>query len=1779
MSNLAFLPPDHLPANQNELPSQDPLLAEAASLQIGSASLAGYGSLPNPQAVYEAVNTGSSASIAAAAQQGSPLFEAELAGTPAGQAMGGLPYSNVPTQAPATPATPIWTYNAKTDAQTQQNLLKQSENASFQSLGMVPESNMGWLQAQRTANPATVKKWQNLLQKDGFYQKQDGVGNHVNGVWDPNTEAAMQGFLIARFLPAALYAKDPAQQTNAGMFLNALNFDWTSMQNNLRDPTVQAQVAQQWAAAQGLDQGSTPVSNLQAYANLYGAAALPTSYQDILHPSFIDNIRSTLVGVPVVGLLNDIPGVAGVWHGAVNLLTGQWDPNKITQDPRTAEAATVTADAAKLDHLTDSEQKNMQPLLDQVKQNSGWFGFMSEWDHDRNAVLLSLGLVAKEFISSGKWENPFDLSSSSNAWVQAHADNMTAAIFGDQFAQDNPALAGVLNFAINTADDPLSYFNIIGDTEKVQEFLGMRTISNIIKDPETRSALKNVVGSTVRERVNDQFFKATRAAYAQKKMNFADALDVFGGVHSGEAARNQADLIKKVISEPDEHKARDLFLNGDGNNLGFGYLVNTGRTVYNTRAAWKGLAQVKNTNKLNKLRVMMGLGEQAPMELLNSPELAVRTFRNYMNLSEMPMAQQVELIDKFYNIARNDTEGFQTLEVAQEVRAAIMKAYHDNGKVTPQQLEAHHGNVVSSRAGVTYERPSGDETKGATKMGGRNVDDTTSFAPNPRGRSAKEMHDEISMVPKANDPADRAEQIIQLREFRQEKDMLVERGADPALIRHVDEEIAAITRPGPMLTTQLANQFKMPYTPYEMITAKFRPLRALESVQGNLKVDAYMGVWRRWTLARLSTALRLTLGDDTIRPAAVLLNLGHPITATRYLGAQIGRSIGLAVPGMPDWLLKKGGLKPEEIGKSEAQLIEEASTGTKVKPTPNALGKVLQAVPKGPRQRVLEHTLMMIGNDPAKMQVLQNFSKLTGELNIHSFHPFMPGQGGYVKALQNMIDNHWRQDPLVQEWLKGYRKETAQASRDHLANYIKNINEQDPNYGKVKQWLYAQGGGTGSEYDDNFIIDRFDMYARQVFDHPAIRRMARYGSDIEALRKLNKSLAWTGDRSLPTISARPDSSTANNAFLEMLNKYPNSVFERLTKPMVDSARANGMEAVKNMYANQIRAYFKNSPRSSAPGWEAMVDQESTARAVDWVINNTYQGGRSVLGGTVRNVMPFYGAAVNMDRFFVRQALAKPWMGGAALRAAAASQSSTSSSTPNPSTGLMGFLAHTGFGGGEGITFDPLHAFFLTSDGLGSFVPGTGPIFAPIWTGISHFQPLADAFSGIPGISTQIDFATGEATPQFPWIGNLLQGAYMAATGNEMSIPFLTNTSDRENQLVNDKIQQWDRNKQGSGPDGTVTQEDQQAIIREVGRDQMLAGGLQYAVPMTPGVTDTTAQANTQQMDNWRLQDTDQGKDAVTAQALGVSVKQWQDALNQTPGAPSIEQLVAKNPTSAGVMMAYEDSRLSPEARDALASNDKTAWVVSATSSKYQYTTSQSPTSLQQWNLMRSLGQVQTLQSFGGESTPTFLGKIQKERDINSGWVQYDNLKNWEYNTLVANNWTTQSPLYSAWKASYFDPQVIKLQASNPAWWQQFGASSDTSSAPGLAAVTGPLRAIQTWEVIPQHGDFENAVSVLWRNALAITQQAGNAMYGLKLTGGTQAEQDLILQSVQQQLQALAALNPQFASQLAGTRFSKWEDIVQFEADEMSAQANLGQGATIPTVGPTAEIGNQPIASS
>jgi hypothetical protein len=1955
MTVAPYLPQPTGPSttSQNSIPAMDPAAMESAAQQVSSASYTSYGALPNPQAVYEAAQTGATATLAQLALMGTPEYAAELTGSPAGGQVQQTPFPQTTAQPPPQATGNTGVYGAAPTAAQQKQAIQSSGNSQWAALGSVPSTNLAWMQSiEDSKDPSQIKQWQTMLSANGggFYGA--NTGNHISGVWNSTTDtAALQGFLIARYMPDALYSSDPTTATNASQFLSALGVDTTAMQQQMRDPVMQASVAQQWMMAQGPNAGQT-TNSLQQYADKYGLSALPTGYQAIVRPDPLRSIRDGLLNLPLLGLLNDVPLASSVFHGAVNLLTGNLDLGHLLDDPRNVEAQQVKSQMQALNKMTPTDLQNMTPLLQSIANDSGFMGFMDSWDHDRNSVILEVGSTLVNGFSKGKWENPFDPTSAANIWAQAHADNMAGVLFGDQWAQNNPFFAGMANFIINTADDPTSYLGLLGKVPMIAmaqnmgtaskvlddtkgPFLGLRSLFGTLKDPETRKVWGDLAGNGLKEQTSDGWMKTARAAVkpdagGKIRLSTIDAAEGFAIPKVGSEAAGKYALVKAILEAPDDATARGLMMNGskDGETMGFGHLTASGKAVYNTHANWASVVKAAASGKLNHARAIGALPEMMNDALVTDPVKTLSNFRNRALVSGMTPAEYGPLNEKLADAIlgrTGDVEG--AVAAAKEYTDAILKANEEKFGVTRDMLDKVRAYRYKS-SGRTP--PAQDE---------KNV-----YAPKPDAPTGAAAP-EISTGTRASGDA-RAVAQERINVINSDlKELEAHAKPDDPHILALQNELTTLQRPVPMFTTQLADLYQFPYTPYEMLVARHPTMRFLEKTQAAVRADEISGVWKRWAIGRISSAYRIVLGDDTIRPVTLLISTGHPITGFRLLGMSLLRSLGITDP--------TAGL---------------AAIGRKIPGVRNVVGDFGGVT----RARVLARTEEILAKDPNARRLMQEFGNLVNETIPHGFQSFHPTEVGYAQGLHHVIQNILAPDPLVQSWLKAYeegalgtalaplealpkssfyhgtsmrmagdqlrpayeagsgannlfgpgvyvtdnpgiaeaytRKGLARASakgeasktvygmeptkklnlidlskplpadaqqaflnswkgvlgpdydlselaakmkttpgdeiykelrgdlsdaeipkydadeilqemhdalsgkgyhgfqyqggkytgktphtasvifdpeslkvshitsRDpvHMPVNLKGLDaaraavedtvrkatskgaEMDPVSARIASWLNVQNGDLGEE---NFqaVLNRWHSYASGLFRNEQIRQWTREGApDFKKVHGMVKNEANLNASTLPVISSRIENGYAQNMLSSGVTKFPQLIFNEITKPSVDSARANGFVEIKDLYDKSIRKYYDKTSYAARADYAAMVEKEASSQAMDWMLNNTYQGGRSIVGGTLRNVMPFYGATANLDRFIWRQAMAHPAVGVGAVRAMNASEESQVNTTAPALTGGSGFMAMLGFGGGEGLQFNPMNAFFLTADGLGSVIPGTGPVFTPLWKGISSVSPgLSQLLSTIPGISQEIDWSTGNAQPLFPWLSDLLQGAAMSAfgTGNVVTdtlenLPGIGVGADKVSQLMIQKEQQDDRNKTGSGVGGTTTQGDIQNVARDVGHDLVAQGAAQFVAPVSPQVKDVGGQQITQQMDTYRAATTDAQKDLAITQALGVKPKQWQAALDQTPGAPSVAQLVARHPDSAGALMVYQDSRISSDMRDAVQA--AAPWVVSSAAGKYQYTSTQTVGDLAQWDLMRNMGDINVLSPFGNQNS--FLSKVTDERQVNNAWLQYDQLKNLEYSTMAQNGWSTSSPLYQAWNDAVMQPALVKMETEFPAWATKFGSGGGGTSASSLAGATAPLRTLQTWEAIPQNPDFETQTSTSWRNAIQAKDQAAAMIYQLNQSGGSPTETQMVMTQLQNQLQQLAAQDPQFQAELGSYSFGKWEDVVNLEADEQLA---------------------------
>jgi hypothetical protein len=678
---------------------------------------------------------------------------------------------------------------------------------------------------------------------------------------------------------------------------------------------------------------------------------------------------------------------------------------------------------------------------------------------------------------------------------------------------------------------------------------------------------------------------------------------------------------------------------------------------------------------------------------------------------------------------------------------------------------------------------------------------------------------------------------------------------------------------------------------------------------------------------------------------------------------------------------------------------------------------------------------------------------------------------------------------------------------------------------------------------------------------PELRQMWLDGAaDPAALRPLIKAHAYDGTSPMPVIFAPRNTLAAQHFIMKAINKYPQWMFDKEMSPMITAARSEGALAMRKMYIGDLKEFYKDpgSPTGLRADWtDRDIEDEADGMAYQWMKRNVYMGQRTMMGAQLRNVFPFWGATANMARFYLREGLSHPFSADATLRLASWSQQQQANNQQY-ATGANGFLSMLGFTGGDALSIDPFHSFFLTSDGVDSFVPGTGPWVNLMTSFVPGHQAVAEALANTPLASEGgLDSTTGQAAPIIPWLGQLATGVADTATaamGNTAPVNLgpLGESVDAQTEQEDELIRQREEQGQSVDPNAPGNANLEQNLLSEVGRKFMLEGALRWATPVTPSIVNQPGQALTNAMTAYNAATTTQEKDNLIAAELGTTAAKYQAAIaNQT--VPQLLEGAGKD--SPAVAMAYFDSNVTPEQRDIIGAQHP--WVTAYEQSFYDRPTdpetgkpAQSPES--SFDTEVNTGNISL------ENATNYINKIQNAMQVQQGWLAVDQLNNAKYAFLRDNGITTQSTLYKQWDAEVYQPALTSIDSSNQAWSAAFGSGSGSgTSLSEEAERTAPLRTLMSLEVIPQDPAFETTSTTLWRQALVWRDQAANQIAAMQMGTHSTAEIELVMEGLQSRLAWLGQQDPTFAQQLDGYTFGKWEDVVTMESDEIRNQELYG----------------------
>lgn len=1654
----------------------DPAQAEASARQLVSASLTQYGIYPNPQVAWEAIKSGATPNVLGAINSGDPQYRSILTGTPSGAA----PQAPTATVQPTLSNPGLYQMNWKQYWDNNQSALQQDGNASWRSFGEVPVSNFAYMQAVSSQkNPARIKAWQRTLQKQGFLDH----SAEVSGIWDSNTEAAFRGMMISRAMPDALYAKDSGTRDNARVFLSGLGIDVPSLESAGRsDPTFNRTVVERWMAAQGPDATVGDRSQLQQFASTYGEENLPQDWRALTHENFLDWVRGGIgqVFLPVVG------GIAGaVVAGPAGAVAGAAAGGLLSKAPGVDRAVNVATNVLTGNFFQHPGDLSVSP--GQIKANS----IYASLSKSEQAMLdPALQNVAQDTGFMGMFD----------AWdrIRTKAILSIGYSFGDAFSGrgfDNPfdSSSAAARGAEAHQDNLLG--GLLGDRwvhdHPTLAMLG-NFAANVADDPISyipgvgQTGLSEKLGMrTVRTFMSD----GSRALLDRTLQGVSDlhkdALAALRGVTQQPDTHGVIDGIHMLGEHTTGATAWDRIRQVD--QAMYGEDVGRASDILRSEFA-HGVQELRSY--ANRRAALQATGPDMMRRISGGRLGAMRTIGGFgagdpaMSILEDPIGT----VEKFQETAV--AAGMPSDRISALANNYLRATGQGDRYTAARQFGIELAQHLRQRLGSDYDNFVSHVTKSRSGKGFlRQYDDAKDvsihqYAVDPLGHMRAPIDDEaaieVSHLQKTMEVLQgQIEENKQLLRERFGEDAATAYANHPDVQRMIEENSQRAQLIQKHIDDVQGLTRPAPVTPSQFgqtVRLPFTPYEIASYLQPAL---------------RKLEAVQHALHADSWMSTWRRFVLFRPSTDMRIaIGDDAMRGVA--------WLAERG--HPMAAAKLAANMARK--TGRSL--LPGRLGEDARAAAR----------------DTLGARAMRDTNQYLGETDQSAFVTYHPSHKGYAESARWVVAQSWSKDRAIRDWMGGYAMGDEAGARSALLNWAKGDSADAVELRRVHHLEVKSPELT------KFVDRLHDMY-RANFQLPQVRQWVLDGRvNTKQLEKLIDDAA--NHPKMPLIQARRRTSYSDNVVLRGVSGYSEWMWQHFAQPMINAARSETVTVMRDYYEKHLRQLYGD--RWSDDKIQAVADGWSR----NWLKNNTYQGTRSVMGQALRNVFPFWGATANMDRFWLRLAKDKPFVGDALLRLSAAQEQNYQNSNQHL-TGFQSLLSKIGFTGGTSLEFNPSHMLFLTSDGVASMVPGFGPAFTPLFGVMAHDQHMAQILSDIPGLGEQVGYASGSTPTLFPWLADIVSGAGTAITGQPFTPPIIGRSQEQVQRREDELIRQ--REAQGQ----TVTKADEASIAREVGREMLMQGSLSFLFPVQPTVIDAKAKDVQNVLQEWNAAPDTATKDALIAQQLGVSTQRWQKML----GDGSYVKALQANPTSIASLLIARDDRLDANQRSQVES--LAPWVQAYNTSLYE-SADQTPATLQQWQWDKAQGNIHLL------SPDEYLTRLGDNTDVNNGWLAYDGVKQQEYDYLRSNGLTTASPQYKLYNEQTLQPQIIALEQAYPAWAKRFGSQSRTDLA-GMIQASTPLRSLQTWEVIPQSADKETKTSSLWRQALVWRDDAASALAEVRGRTHTQTEIDAIMQGLQDRLGALAQEDPGFATQLDRTAFGKWQDVVSIEAMQMQAQAS------------------------
>jgi hypothetical protein len=960
-----------------------------------------------------------------------------------------------------------------------------------------------------------------------------------------------------------------------------------------------------------------------------------------------------------------------------------------------------------------------------------------------------------------------------------------------------------------------------------------------------------------------------------------------------------------------------------------------------------------------------------------------------------------------------------------------------------------------------------------------------------------------------------------------------------------------IERGVPMVPQQLSHLVVAPYSTMERVMWKHPVLRTVNTLVDKMRLDELQNIWKVWEVAKPSTLLRAAMGDDILRWSTHLMLQGSPDAAVNALA----HSRLMANPAGKAFLRVAEPVMRSHLGKVVSVPLSGAINvlGSLGAGTVDALRGV---VGKGVRDVTAERLGPQLGREV--------HGYLSAWRGHSDYQAVMPNEAGHRQAFEHALATTFNHE-YVKGWARAYDQQGPAAAQDWLTSSLTDGSEemnqllsargvgsvqsqvarnvtyheqQAAAIGRQLQDLDAQKAppagyrsayralpkrgpvgqveipGVRGSYRDK-VVARMEWHQAQAQVPAAIRATARnthqYLTEMLSEPDFRKWVAqgrvegdvldqWYKDPSLrqklPVVVASSDSLATRGMLSKAAMGIPQAFMNHVFSNFVKGARGRGAEAMRQWWRRQLDEVY---PAGTSGVWtDEAKDREAIAQARQWIKDNTYQGTQRISDYALRNLFPFVGAANSMRRFFVSEMKLHPWLAGVLAKGAAGIEDHKDYGVFwNP-------LSMVGITGGDAMLFHPLNSLVATRDGIGSFIPGYGPIIAPFVAMASQDAGVRRVLSQIPGWGdylpdpggTPLDVASsavGGAVPST--ISQAVVGGAELAGISQSALP----TGER---LGIDETAQGDLAR---GEEPTPASAEQ-----ERGAQRLGGGALGWLLPITPTFEDQR----------------------------GAEIREANAALPENPTAADYDKVYQQFPDVAPALRVF-DPRTTIEQADQI--RQQNPWVDAYTTSKYVDPTS--PTTKPQ---VSDLSQFRDEVS-SGDIQIAGVGDIdqryQQGRESTAASMYYDT-----YVKAVKQAWLqanpgegTSSTAYKQQVMPYVNQQMAILQERYPDWWAKFyGTGFGTQAEEANSAPISTLSALYDFPVDP---GMETPRSQAMRQIVYARDLVASRIVELQNDGADQTSVDQVTQMFQQWLTQNYGNDPEVSPMLDLYHWSSWSDFL------------------------------------